>query len=775
MKTLFTFATAMLCLWVTTYGQDLATWNLTTNVSPDFIAPNTKASDLLRGGGISDISITGAGAGASSWTTAGEPKATDYFEVCVEPNSGYTLQVDDISFTEQRSNDGITAYELHVSSDDFQTETVLLQETVPDNMDARTSSLTKLDLISCDQQQICFRWYGFGSEDEAGSWSLSDINITGTATAECTPPVQQVGDIDTLAGNITSTTADLTWEHEEGEDLLIIVREEGQPAIFPCSGTDFVPNTTFGSGTDFGQGNYVVYEDQTDMTMSGTFTVEGLESGQTYVATAVAYDPITLCYLTANAPSVTFNTDCAAPSAPGNLQGHPGGEIAYLSWSEPLCYDEVLLVGSDSAITILPTSSDGGAYSPSTEYGTGMSSNGDFPNGVYPLYQGTATQVTITALSNSTTYYFRLYARFDGVWLAGPEVTVTPKETCSNGDYLFLSELHYNNVGMDIDEGVEVTGEAGLDLSRYQIDYYSQSSYVGTVHLSGTLDDQIDGVGAYWVPIVDLDDNVNAVCLYNKVSGQIVELFTNNRFLVSPLVGGVADGITPPSIEQQQSDSTSLNRSLQRNGDGACPTANSVWGGPFESSRGLINTSGAPLPISLLDFSAQRAGDQVRLRWQTATELNNDYMAVEHSVDGRSFTEIGRVSGAGTTQEPQQYTLTHTEPAAGVNYYRLRQVDFDGQFEYFGPVSVRLPGSTAVLQLYPTATRNQLTLDFTNPKREAGEFLIFNTLGQLQRQIPHDGGSTRMPVDVSTLPAGQYTLLWRSKRQPLVAKRFTKL
>ena len=89
----------MLCLWITSYGQNLATWNLTTDVTFDFTATNTQASDLLRGGGISDISITGAGASASSWTTASEPKATDYFEVCVEPDNGYPLQVDDISFT----------------------------------------------------------------------------------------------------------------------------------------------------------------------------------------------------------------------------------------------------------------------------------------------------------------------------------------------------------------------------------------------------------------------------------------------------------------------------------------------------------------------------------------------------------------------------------------------------------------------------------------------------------------------------------------------------
>jgi hypothetical protein len=762
----------MLCLWTLSHGQNLANWSLTSNTSPDATATNVNASDFSRGAGISSITTDADGATADAWPTEDEPGAVDYYEVCVDADNGYALEVDSLYFTEQRSNDGIAYYEVRVSTDDFQTETLLLRDTVPDNTLARDTALSKLGLTACDGQQVCFRWYAFGSEAYAGTWSLSDVRVAGTAPAECTPPTQQLGDILLDAAN--STSADFTWEHQTGGHFIVVARELGQPEYLPCSGISFSASGNFGNGTDFGQGNYVVQSVSTGSNMSGSFTITGLESGQAYEITAFAYDPTGFCYRKSDALRLDFMTTCNGPSPSASLQGHPGGEIAYLSWSEPLCYAEVLLLGSEQPITDDLTSIDGSAYMPDTVFamGTATASNMDLSAGVYPLYQGTSTQAAITGLTNSTTYYFRLYTRYAGAWVAGPEVSLAPKDTCSNGDYLFLSELHYRNTGEDVDEGVEVTGEAGLDLSNYQIDFYGGGAYIETLHLSGTITDQINGVGAEWFARPGMSD-AGAVCLYNKVSGRIVETYALRDW--GALEGGVADGIEPPIVERSELDNSPVNQSIQRNGDGACPTANSVWGGPFESSRGVINTSGAPLPISLVDFSAQRAGGQVRLRWQTATELNNDYMAVEHSVDGRSFTEIGRVSGAGTTQEPQQYTLTHTEPAAGVNYYRLRQVDFDGQFEYFGPVSVRLPGSTAVLQLYPTATRNQLTLDFTNPKRQAGAFLIFNTLGQLQRRIPHDGGSTRMPVDVSTLPAGQYTLLWQSKRQPLVAKRFTKL
>ena len=774
MKTLFTFATVILGFWSYSYGQNLASWNLSSTTSPDATATNVNAADLQRGNGISSITFGSGGAVANAWPTEDEPGAADYFEVCLHANTGYTLQVDSLYFTEQRSDKGISYYEVRASTDDFQTQTLLLRDTVPDNTTSRDVALPQLGLKACDEQQICFRWYGFGSEDYAGTWSLSEVNVAGTVPSECTPPGVQVSSIG--ASSTGSTSANFTWAYETQKHFLVVARELGQPEYLPCSGTNFIANGIFGDGTDFGRGNYVVQSVSTGNSMTGSFTISGLESGQAYEITAFAYDPSNFCYRKADALRHDFTTSCSGPSPSDKLQGHPDSAMAYLSWEAPLCYDEVLLLGSKQPISATLSSTDGSAYTADTVYAMGSATNMDLSAGVYPLYKGVGTEAVITGLANGTTYYFRIYTRDAGAWAAGPEVSLVPKVPCSNGDYLFISELHYRNDGVDVDEGVEVTGEAGLDLSQYQIDYYNNSVYEGTIHLSGTLMDQIDGVGAHWIPIPGLLQTLGAVCLYNKISGKIVEVFVYSR--IPPgytLSGGVADGVSPPITGKKEKDNTPPNYSLQRNGNGACPSVNSEWQDPMLSSRGIINTAGAPLPISLVDFSAERAGDQVRLRWQTATELNNDYMAVEHSTDGRSFMEIGRVSGAGSTQQPQQYSLVHTEPAAGLNYYRLRQVDYDGQYEYFGPVSVRMASSAAVLRLYPTVTQGQLTLDFTSPKIEAGEFLIFNTLGQLQFRISHDGGSTRRPIDVAALPAGQYTLMWRAKRQPLVAQPFVKL
>lgn len=70
------------------------------------------------------------------------------------------------------------------------------------------------------------------------------------------------------------------------------------------------------------------------------------------------------------------------------------------------------------------------------------------------------------------------------------------------------------------------------------------------------------------------------------------------------------------------------------------------------------------------------------LTWVTASEVNNDYYEVQHSTDGVYFTVIGYVQGKGTTNEMSTYNFTHDNPQVGVNYYKLRQVDFDNKSSY---------------------------------------------------------------------------------------------
>ena len=85
-----------------------------------------------------------------------------------------------------------------------------------------------------------------------------------------------------------------------------------------------------------------------------------------------------------------------------------------------------------------------------------------------------------------------------------------------------------------------------------------------------------------------------------------------------------------------------------------------------------------PLPIELLSFEAVRSNDAALLLWETGTEINNAYFQLERSVDGQEFLPLQVIPGAGNSNSPIQYSYLDSTPVKGLNYYRLRQVDYDG-------------------------------------------------------------------------------------------------
>ncbi len=162
-------------------------------------------------------------------------------------------------------------------------------------------------------------------------------------------------------------------------------------------------------------------------------------------------------------------------------------------------------------------------------------------------------------------------------------------------------------------------------------------------------------------------------------------------------------------------------------------------------------------PIELLSFSAKPLASSIRLDWATASEQNNDYMAVEKSAEGLRWEEIGRVAGAGTTTLPQSYTLTDDKPLPGLNYYRLRQVDFDGRFEYHKTIVVDFKGGqSGGLYLFPSPAQDRLHVNLPAPASQDGVLWLLDVQGRvLQRQTVAQGG-TQAVFEVATLPEGIY-------------------
>ena len=168
------------------------------------------------------------------------------------------------------------------------------------------------------------------------------------------------------------------------------------------------------------------------------------------------------------------------------------------------------------------------------------------------------------------------------------------------------------------------------------------------------------------------------------------------------------------------------------------------------------NGTGCALPITLSDFRGVLQKQNVLLTFSTATELNNSHFAIERSADARNFTEIGRVQGAGTTQVPQSYTFTDEKPLAGTNYYRLRQVDFDGT-ESFSPVVSVVFGKTGSISIAPSPATDRVHIQLEAALTNDGRWQVFDNTGRQVLSGNWEAESADFDLDVNVLPEGMYT------------------
>ncbi len=176
-------------------------------------------------------------------------------------------------------------------------------------------------------------------------------------------------------------------------------------------------------------------------------------------------------------------------------------------------------------------------------------------------------------------------------------------------------------------------------------------------------------------------------------------------------------------------------------------------------------TSCTTLPVELFSFKASQQNNQVALRWKTASEENNHGFEIQKSKDGIQWQNIGWQAGRGASQSLQQYEFIDEHPFTGINYYRLKQIDFDGRFEYSTIVQVDLHLENE-MELFPNPTSNTLQIK----SGETGYVKIFGSAGKLVLEESYSGQF----IDISGLPKGVYFLEFQSKNEDCSIHRFIK-
>ncbi|MFN3556064.1 MAG: hypothetical protein ACK4VN_08900 [Bacteroidales bacterium] len=226
---------------------------------------------------------------------------------------------------------------------------------------------------------------------------------------------------------------------------------------------------------------------------------------------------------------------------------------------------------------------------------------------------------------------------------------------------------------------------------------------------------------------VDFNASVYAVTLnwlYNISCGAV-------HFEVKRTLGGNVKVATVGIPKSDQAFSWTDNTGDLTAASNPVYEVSAVYANGVKSPGVSVSFENNPLPIDLLYFNARAERSQVALEWATATEINNDFFTIERSSDGHNWQIIGYETGAGNSSQTLRYAYTDSNPLEGIVYYRLKQTDFDGQFEYFAPVAVSLSGARSQAEILQVETHNNRLTIWINNQDETAQLIVANLQGRI--------------------------------------------
>jgi hypothetical protein len=183
-------------------------------------------------------------------------------------------------------------------------------------------------------------------------------------------------------------------------------------------------------------------------------------------------------------------------------------------------------------------------------------------------------------------------------------------------------------------------------------------------------------------------------------------------------------------------------------------------GGDFKSASTFFDVSDAnftidqALPVELLSFTAKKeTNERVALHWRTALEINSKHFEVEKSKNGYDFSVWKIVTAKGSSFQEETYVSIDNNPFFGDNYYRLKQVDFDGNFTYSKIISINFEEANSRLLLFPNPAQNRVAVSGQNGA-VINEVVIYNQLGQ----VVWKGETINNTIHFGSMTGGVYIL-----------------
>lgn len=279
----------------------------------------------------------------------------------------------------------------------------------------------------------------------------------------------------------------------------------------------------------------------------------------------------------------------------------------------------------------------------------------------------------------------------------------------------------------------------------------------GTLFIAGDFD---IGSGTY---IVEIDGTVQGTT-YDWVSVSGTATIGGSSLLeivfgYTPAAGATFDILTAASI----SGTFSFPSNISFSGGNVGAIELSYPGG-----NTLRVTVSSLLPVELVNFEAKPQGSHVQLKWETANEQNNKGFEIQRSTDANKWVTLGFVQGYGTTLATKEYVFIDKLPFQGVNYYQLRQIDFDNGEDFSSIKTVNLKENGNAINIFPNPAKNEANLMLYSDFSGEATISLYNVYGKQINNIPIfiNKGQYHLNLELSDLPAGGYWLeiIARDKR-----------
>lgn len=190
-----------------------------------------------------------------------------------------------------------------------------------------------------------------------------------------------------------------------------------------------------------------------------------------------------------------------------------------------------------------------------------------------------------------------------------------------------------------------------------------------------------------------------------------------------------------------------------------------------------VNITAGDLPVSLLSFTAKKTGSHTQLDWSTATEQNSSHFNIQRSADGMNFTDVlGKVNAAGNSNSVRNYTFMDNNPLKNWNYYRLEQIDINGDVHYSNIVAVKYEDKARSFSIYPNPAKDFIYITYNGRISGVMNVQIIDNKGAMvdARRLNVLGGNTFSKININRLASGVYILRYTTAEGEVSSIRFVK-